>query len=223
MLEKRSRLKNKFLNKKSDIDRKAYNKQCNYVVSLLRNGKKNFYSNLDTKVLTDNRVFWKTVKPFLSQKVTKHFKIKFAEDEKTISRDDQIAKKLSKYFINIPSLNMPSNGYKCPYSSEQDPILKILDKYRDQPSIKLIKAKNNPQVFKFNQIDTEEVKKSFQSLDPKNTAQKDDIITSLLKKNLDFLQSTQCGDIDNSVRFLKCSNELKQADIVPAHKKAKDF
>ena len=32
---KRSRLRNKFLNTKSDLDRKAYNKQRNYVVSLL--------------------------------------------------------------------------------------------------------------------------------------------------------------------------------------------
>ena len=117
MLEKRPRLRNKFLNTKSDIDRKDYNKQCNFVVSLQRNGKKNFYSNLDTKFVTDNRVFWKTVKPFLSEKVTKHSKINLAEDDKTISRDEHIAKKLSKYFINISSLNMPSNGYKCSDSS----------------------------------------------------------------------------------------------------------
>ena len=56
---KKSRLRNKFLNTKSDIDRKAYNKQRNYVVSLLRNEKNNFYSNLDTKVVTDNRTFGK--------------------------------------------------------------------------------------------------------------------------------------------------------------------
>ena len=37
---KRSRLRNKFLNTKSDIDRKAYNKQRNYVVSLLRKEKR---------------------------------------------------------------------------------------------------------------------------------------------------------------------------------------
>ena len=43
---KRSRLRNKFLNTKSDIDRKAYNKQRNYVVSLLRNEKKNFIAIL---------------------------------------------------------------------------------------------------------------------------------------------------------------------------------
>ena len=39
---KRSRLRNKFLNTKSDIDRKAYNKQRNYVVSLLRKAKRIF-------------------------------------------------------------------------------------------------------------------------------------------------------------------------------------
>ena len=43
---KRSRLRNKFLNTKSDIDRKAYNKQRKYVVSLLRNEKKTFIAIL---------------------------------------------------------------------------------------------------------------------------------------------------------------------------------
>ena len=99
---KRSRLRNKFLNTKSGIDRTASNKQCNYVVSLLGIEKKNFYSNLDTKVVTDYRTFWKTVKPLLSEKVTKHFKINLVEDDKIISRDHQISKKFCEYFINIP-------------------------------------------------------------------------------------------------------------------------
>ena len=213
---KRSRLRNKFLNTKSDIDRKAYNKQRNYVVSLLRNEKNNFCSSLDTKVVTDNRTFWKTAKPLLSEQVTKHSKINLVEDDKIISRDDQIAKNFSEYFINIPILNMPSNGYKCPESSEQDPIL-------NHPSIKLIKAKNNSQVFKFSQIDIEEVKKSFQSLDPKKAAQKDDIKTNLLKKNIDFFAKYKCDDINDSIRSSKFPNELKQADIVPHIKKVKAF
>ena len=62
---------------------------------------------------------------------------------------------------------MPSNGYKCLHSSEQDLILKILDKYKDHPSIKLIKAKNNSHAVRFIQIDIKEVKKSFQRLDQK--------------------------------------------------------
>ena len=212
---RRSCLRNKFLNTKSDIDRKAYNKQRNYIVSLLKNEKKNFYSSLDTKVVTDNRAFRKSVKPLLSEKVTKHSKINLVEDNKIISRDDQIAKKFSEYFINIPILNMPGYGYKCPDSSEQDPILKILDKYKNHPSIKLIKAKNNSQVFKFGQIDIEEVKKSFQSLDLKKAAQKDDIKTNLLKKNIDFSAKYTCNDINDSIRSSKLPNELKQADIIP--------
>ena len=67
-------------------------------VSLLRNEKNNFCSNHNTYIVTDNRAFWKTVKPFLSEKVTKHSKINLA---KIISRDDQMAKKFSKDFINI--------------------------------------------------------------------------------------------------------------------------
>ena len=217
-ITKRSRLRKKFLNTKCDIDRKAYNKQRNYDVSLLRNEKKNFYSSLDTKAVTDNRTFWKTVKPLLSEKVTKHSKINLVEDDKIISRDDQIAKKFSEYFINIPILNMPSN-YKCPDSSEQDPILKILDKYKNHASIKLIKAKNNSQIFKFSQIDIEEVKKSFESLDPKKGPKKNDIKTNLLKKNINFFAKYTCDDINDSIRSSKFPNELKQADIVPAHKK----
>ena len=101
---------------------------------------------------------------------------------------------------------------------EQDPILKILYKYKNHPSIKLINAKNNSQVFKFSQIDIEEVKKSFQSLDPKKAALKDDIKTNLLKKNIDFFAKYTCDDINVSIRSSKFPNELKQADIVPAHK-----
>ena len=52
----------------------------------------------------------------------KHSKINLTEGDKIVSCDNQIAKKFSEHFLNIPILNMPSNGYKSPYSSEQDPF-----------------------------------------------------------------------------------------------------
>ena len=55
---KRSRLRNKFLNTKSDIDSKAYNKQRNLCVSLIRWEKKNF-NKISTRGITDNKTFWK--------------------------------------------------------------------------------------------------------------------------------------------------------------------
>lgn len=105
---KRSRLRNKFLNTKSDIDRKVYNKQRNYVVSLLRKEKKDFYGNLDISKVTDNRVFWKIVKPKISDKVKIRSKITLVEDDKILSQDAEIAKTFNEYFINIPVLNRQS-------------------------------------------------------------------------------------------------------------------
>ena len=49
---------------------------------------------------------------------------------------------LSEYFINISNLNIPSHVYKCPDSLEPK-TFKIIDKYMEHRSIKLIKARNN--------------------------------------------------------------------------------
>ena len=45
-----------------------YKKQRNYCVKLLKTEKKNYYNNLDTKVFTDNKQFWKSIKPLFSDK-----------------------------------------------------------------------------------------------------------------------------------------------------------
>ena len=49
-------------------DRKAYNKQRNYFVSLIRKIKKDYYNNLDYKKTIDNKSFWKYVKPLFTEK-----------------------------------------------------------------------------------------------------------------------------------------------------------
>ena len=61
---KNSRLRNKFLYTKSDIGRKAHNKQRNICVTLIRQENK----NLNTRFITESKTFWKKVKPFLQIK-----------------------------------------------------------------------------------------------------------------------------------------------------------
>ena len=112
------------------IEKSTISNVTTFVVSLLRTEKNNFYSNLDTKIVADCRVFWKSVKPLLSEQTTKHSKINFVEDDKIISHGDQIGKKFSEYLINIPILNMPSNGCKCPGSSKQEPFKNYLTNIR---------------------------------------------------------------------------------------------
>ena len=74
---KKSRLRNKFLSTKTDIDRKAYKKQCHLCVSLIRREKKNF--NINTRDITDNKTFWKTVKSLVTDKVQTKSKITLIE------------------------------------------------------------------------------------------------------------------------------------------------
>ena len=58
---KRSRLKNKFLKRKSITGTKNYNFQRNYCKKLLGATKKSYFNNLDISRIKDNRSFWKTV------------------------------------------------------------------------------------------------------------------------------------------------------------------
>ena len=75
---KRSRLTNNFLNTKNDIDRKAYNEQRNLWVILIMSDK-NFFSNINTSDITDNKIFWKTVKPYFTDKIKTKSKITLIE------------------------------------------------------------------------------------------------------------------------------------------------
>ena len=64
----RSRLRNKFLKTKTEESKQLYNKQRNLCVTLLRKTKRNYFSELDNRILEDNKNFWKTVNPLFSEK-----------------------------------------------------------------------------------------------------------------------------------------------------------
>ena len=62
-----SRLRNKYLRNRSDENKLAYNKQRNICTSLLKKEKTSYFENLDTSQITDNKMFWKTIKPMFSK------------------------------------------------------------------------------------------------------------------------------------------------------------
>ena len=91
---KRSRLRNKFLNSKSDIDRKAYNKQRNYCVSLIRREKKEFFSKLNTPDISDNKVLRNKIKPLFADKIKSKSKITLIEKELNKDSNEIISEKI---------------------------------------------------------------------------------------------------------------------------------
>ena len=115
---------------------------------------------------------------------------------------------------------MPTNQeFEYSDSPEEDPLLRTIRKYQNHPSIKLIKSKNKSQTFKFRETNIDEIKKYIENLDPKKASQKSDINTNIIRKNAAFFAKYTCDDINASIRSSKFHNELKEADIVPVHKK----
>ena len=97
----RTKLRNIFLQKRSDENRIRYTKQINFCIFLLRKTKKSFCENLNEKSVVDNKLFWKTVKPLLYHKVAGKDKIhwdisKYSIDEPLVSNTDAALKAILK-------------------------------------------------------------------------------------------------------------------------------
>ena len=132
-----TRLRNKFFKEKTEENRMNYNKQQNYCVTLLRKANKEYYGSLDEKHVTDNKTFWKTIKPFHSDKTVNSPKISLIEKDQIKHNKEKIAETFNTFFTNIVSnLKIP------PYQdtvAEDDPITFIFEKYKNHRSIITIK------------------------------------------------------------------------------------
>ena len=103
----RSKLRKKSLKSRSESDKKAYNKQRNKCVSLLRKTKKAYYSNLNVKDVVDNKKFWKTIKSFFSDKSNNFENISLIEKGNLLTDDFKTAETFNEYFQNlVPNLDL---------------------------------------------------------------------------------------------------------------------
>ena len=85
--------------------------------------KKNFFSNINASDITDNKTFWKTVKPFFTEKMKTKSKRTLIEkknvsqesqeeiiSEEIITEDQAVAEVFNKFFINIvPNLKISTD------------------------------------------------------------------------------------------------------------------
>ena len=56
---------------------------------------------MDEKNVIDNKKFWKTVKPLLSDKSVSREKINLTENEKMLTSESETAETLNRFFSNI--------------------------------------------------------------------------------------------------------------------------
>ena len=97
----RSRMKNLSLKNKTNLNWSNYKTQRNFCTNLLRKTKKEYFSKLDIIKISDSKKFWKTIKPFFSDKGLNCNKMMLSENDQIISDETTIADTMNKYFVNI--------------------------------------------------------------------------------------------------------------------------
>ena len=136
---KRSQLENIYLKSKTTENLKAFKKQKNFCSKLYKKERKKFYSNLNTKNITDNKLFWRTVKPFLADKTPTSSDITLVKDDKIISDEIQVSEEFNIYFNNaVNELGIKESEYINNTDGLLDPVEIAINKFKDHPSIKII-------------------------------------------------------------------------------------
>ena len=97
----RSKLRNIFNKNRNYENWRKYKRQRNLCLNLSRKTKKSFYKHLDEKEVSDNKVFWKNVKPFFSDKGVNSSKITLVAKNSIVVDKNKIANIMNNYFINI--------------------------------------------------------------------------------------------------------------------------
>ena len=220
---KRSRLRNNFLRNRTEENKILYNRQRNCCVSLLRKSKRGYYENLNIKNVTDNKLFWKSVKPLLSDKSCIRDRINISEKGKILKTESETAESLNSFFSNIvKNLNISRYSEFDPATENiADPTLKAIFKYKDHPSILAIQSHCEKETFRFSEVNIEDIKKDILKLDKNKASQHSDIPIKIIKENLDIFAGFLCTNINRSFKSSSFPSCLKMADVTPLHKKGK--
>ena len=72
----------------------------NYCSRLYKKERKQFFNGLNPSLATDNKLFWKTVKPLFSDQGNYGDDIKQVEEEEVLQNESEIAEKLNEFFKN---------------------------------------------------------------------------------------------------------------------------
>ena len=189
-------------------------------MKLLRKTKKEFYNNLNVKYITENKLFWKTVKPLFTDKTLKDERITLVENNKVISDESKLVDIFGKYFGNIVQ-NLGIDGLTN-ISSENETVTirKAIKKYQNHPSIKVIRESiDTTKNFSFDLINPECIGKIINNLDTSKATQQGDIPTKIIKDNKDIFSYFISASFNNAVNKGVFPDELKHADIKPIYKK----
>ena len=141
---------------------KTNNRQKNYCCKLYKKERENFFENLNLSIVTDNKKFWKVVKPLFNGKGSRvSNEIILLEKDRILRDGIEVAKELHSYFNSIvSSLGITGNKYITEKNITSELIEKAIMQFQLHPSTLLIESNiNTNHSFSFREIETDYVDK----------------------------------------------------------------
>ena len=211
----RSKLRQKFFKERTNDSKHLYNRQRNFWVSLLRKTKKDYFKQLNNKVISDNKEFWQKISPLFSEKAFRKETIILKD-----SNNNELAETFNAFFSKITqNLKLDSNLVEI--TEITDPVVKAIKKYKKHPSIIKIKEemKNKNMSFSFSFVTKKRILNELRKLNPKKACQESDIPVKIIKENLDIVSNFVHKNFNNSLLSSNFPFHLKNATITPIFKK----
>ena len=121
----------------------------------MRKTKKDYFKQLNNKVISDNKKCWQTISPLFSEKAFRKETIILNNRNRTVTNNQELAETFNTFFSNITqNLKVDSNLVEITENLNiSDPVLKATKKYERHPSIikinKTMKNKNTSFSFSF--------------------------------------------------------------------------
>ena len=127
-----------------------------------------------------------------------------------------------KIFFADPILNLNILQYEDRISNtngSDDPVLTAIEKYKNQPSIKLTKTISENVSFCFQEIQAIEIEKELQNLGCSKASQDSDIPTKIIKDNIGIFVPVLLTEFNESLKLNRFPHSMKSADITSVSKK----
>ena len=174
----------------------------------MRITKRNIFKIINEKKISDNRTFWKEIKPYFNDKGAMSSMITLVERDKIIHKDKEIAETMNKYFVNIIKTLRLKRSKK--YDTNYIDIL--TSQFKDHASIKKIKLSYPeiiPDTFNFTLVSPEDVKKEIMNLNVQKSSSSKAIPATILKQSVHIYLPFLTNCINHSFVANKFPDELK--------------
>ena len=176
-----------------------------------------------------NKQFWKTMKPFLTNKgCLENNDIILLDGEEMITNDRILAKRFNEHYINIVERSSgfkPSNMSNSVESRNNYFLRSIANQRKDHPSIVNIRqnALNNTHMdtsfFSTDEVTPDKVNSIIKSLDANKATGTDKIPMKLIILASDFLSKPISKTWNNCITSCTFPENAKVATVVPIDKK----